>query len=78
MVFERAIAQVITVDKNPAFPKATKELIIAKNLPEIVKLQQIKYLNNIVEQDHCGIKRESGCRRDSSNTIRRTSEGMKS
>jgi transposase-like protein len=51
------IPRVITVDKNPAYPKAIKELIAAKKLPEIVKLRQIKYLNNIVEQDHRGIKR---------------------
>ena len=49
--------RVITVDKNPAYPKAIKELIAAKKLPEIVKLRQIKYLNNIVEQDHPCIKR---------------------
>ena len=49
--------RVITVDKNPPYPKAIKELIAAKKLPEIVKLRQIKYLNNIVEQDHRGIKR---------------------
>ena len=47
----------ITVDKNPAYPKAIKELIAAKKLSEIVKLKQIKYLNNIVEQDHRSIKR---------------------
>ena len=45
------------MDKNPAYPKAIKELKAAKKLPEIVKLRQIKYLNNIVEQDHRGIKR---------------------
>lgn len=49
--------RVITVDKNLAYPKAKKELKAAKKLPEIVKLRQIKYLNNIVEQDHRGIKR---------------------
>lgn len=36
--------QVITVDKNPAYPQAIKELKAAKKLPEIVKLRQIKYL----------------------------------
>jgi len=49
--------RVITVDKNPAYPKAIKELKSAKKLPDIVKLRQIKYLNNIVEQDHRAIKR---------------------
>ena len=49
--------RVITVDKNPAYPKAIQELIAAKKLPQIVKLRQSKYLNNIVEQDHRAIKR---------------------
>ena len=49
--------RVINVDKNPAYPKAVKELIIAKKVTRIVKLRQTKYLNNIVEQDHRGIKR---------------------
>lgn len=49
--------RVITVDKNPAYPKALKELKSAKKLPEIVKLRQLNYLNNLVEQDHRGIKR---------------------
>jgi transposase-like protein len=45
------------VDKNPAYSKAIKELKAAKKLPEGVKLRQSKYLNNIVEPDHRGIKR---------------------
>ena len=69
--------RVITVDKNPAYPKAIKELIAAKKLPEIVKLRQIKYLNNIVEQDHRGIKRlvRPGMGFGSFNTARRTIRG---
>jgi len=42
--------RVITVNKNPAYPKASKELKAAKKLPEIVKLRQIKSLNNIVNK----------------------------
>ena len=49
--------RVITVDKKPAYSKALKEFIAAKKLPEIVKLRQIKYLKNIVEQDHLWIRR---------------------
>ncbi len=33
------IPRVLTVDKNPAYPKAIKELKSAKKLPEIVKLR---------------------------------------
>ena len=71
------IPRVITVDKNPAYPKAIKELKAAKKLPEIVKLRQIKYLNNIVEQDHRGIKRlvKPGMGFGSFNTARRTIRG---
>jgi IS6 family transposase len=69
--------RVITVDKNPAYPKAIKELKAAKKLPDIVKLRQIKYLNNIVEQDHRGIKRlvKPGMGFGSFNTARRTIRG---
>ena len=68
---------VITVDKNPAYPKAIKELKAAKKLPEIVTLRQSKYLNNIVEQDHRGIKRlvKPGMGFGSFNTARRTIRG---
>jgi transposase-like protein len=49
--------RVITVDKNAAYPKAIDELKVDKELPQKVELRQKKYLNNIVEQDHRGIKR---------------------
>ena len=47
----------ITVDKNPAFPKAITELKKEGTLAKDCKLRRIKYLNNIVEQDHRFIKR---------------------
>ena len=49
--------RVITVDKNPAYPAAIKELKEEGFLPEACEVRQIKYLNNIVEQDHRFIKR---------------------
>ncbi len=49
--------QIITVDKNVVYPKAIDELKKKKELPKKVKLRQKKCLNNIVEQDHRGIKR---------------------
>jgi IS6 family transposase len=49
--------RVITVDKNPASPKALTELKEAGTLPPWSELRQIKYLNNLVEQDHRFIKR---------------------
>ena len=42
--------RVITVDKNPAYPTAIKELKEEGFLPKACKVRQIKYLNNIVKQ----------------------------
>ena len=69
--------RVITVDKNAAYPKAIKELQAKKELPKKVKLRQKKYLNNIIEQDHRGIKRlvKPGMGFGSFNTARRTLKG---
>ncbi|MBJ7987686.1 IS6 family transposase [Bacillus cereus] len=62
--FKKALAfsyvskpRVITVDKNPAYPVAIQELKEEKHMPEGIQLRQVKYLNNIVEQDHRFIKR---------------------
>jgi transposase, IS6 family len=48
---------VITVDKNPAYLIAIQELKEEKQMPEGIQLRQVKYLNNIMEQDHCFIKK---------------------
>jgi transposase, IS6 family len=47
----------ITVDKNAAYPKAVAEMKKDRQLWRFSKLRQVKYLNNIVEQDHRRIKR---------------------
>jgi transposase-like protein len=47
----------IIVDKNPAYPIAIHELKNEKKLSKRVEIKQVKYLNNIVEQDHMSIKR---------------------
>ena len=47
----------LTVDKNAAYPSATKAMKKAGELWRFAKLRQVKYLNNIVEQDHRRIKR---------------------
>jgi transposase, IS6 family len=49
--------RVITVDQNPAYPKALTELKAEGTLPPQSALRQVKYLNNLVEQDHRFIKR---------------------
>jgi len=43
--------RVINVDKTAAYPKALAELKANGVLPEAVKLRQVKYLNNLIEQD---------------------------
>src|SRR5437879_4113156 len=49
--------RVINVDKNAAYPKAIADLKAAGALPDHVELRQVKYLNNLIEQDHRFIKR---------------------
>src|SRR6202161_3273675 len=62
--FRKALAQphtvnprTITVDKNAAYPKATTEMKTDGELWRRSRLRQVKYLNNIVEQDYRRIKR---------------------
>jgi len=62
--FREALAQpravnprTITVDKNPAYPRAVTDMRRAGELWRFSRLRQRKYLNNIVEQDHRPIKR---------------------
>jgi transposase-like protein len=50
----------ITVDKNPSYPKAVAEMKNDAELWRRSRLRQVKYLNNIVEQDHRRIKRLTG------------------
>ena len=49
--------KVINTDKNPAYPLAIKKLKSSKKLSKSTSLRQIKYLNNIIEQDHRSIKK---------------------
>jgi transposase-like protein len=49
--------RVITVDKNAAYPKAFTELKVEGHISKQCALRQIKYLNNLIEQDHRFIKR---------------------
>ncbi|MGX2959613.1 IS6 family transposase [Peribacillus sp. JNUCC 23] len=62
--FKKALAvchsttpRVVTVDKNPAYPLAIEQLKEEKMMPEGIQLRQVKYLSNIVEQDHRFIKK---------------------
>jgi len=49
--------RVINVDQNAAYPGAIHDLKQDGLLPEDCQLRPVKYLNNIVEQDHRFIKR---------------------
>jgi transposase-like protein len=44
--------RVINVDKNAAYPKALAVLNAEGHLPERCELRQVKYLNNLIEQEH--------------------------
>ncbi|EJR62445.1 hypothetical protein IIO_02376 [Bacillus cereus VD115] len=62
--FKKALAvsyvskpRVITVDKNPAYPTAIQTLKEEKHMPKSINLRQVRYLNNMVEQDQCFIKK---------------------
>lgn len=62
--FRKALAQphtvnprTITVDKNAASPKAAAEMKRDGELWRRSRLRQVKYLNNIIEQDHRRVKR---------------------
>ena len=72
--------RVINVDKNPAYPPAVKRLKKDEDLPRKTKLRAVKYLNNMVEQDHRGIKHLVKPRMGfgSFNTARRTLKGYES
>ena len=51
------IPRVINIDKNPALSCSLEQLKSEGLLPKKVKIRPVKYLNNIVEQDHRFIKK---------------------
>lgn len=68
----------ISVDKNASYPEAFTSSQDEKVLPKDCKLRRVKYLNNIIEQDHRFIKkkvRASQCFK-SFHTAERTLEGI--
>ncbi len=48
--------EVVTIDKNGANTAALAERNTGKEADDYIKVRQNKYLNNLVEQDHCNIK----------------------
>jgi IS6 family transposase len=74
----RRLPFTISVDKNAAYPEAFTTSQMDKVLPHDCKLRRVKYLNNIIEQDHRFIKkkvRASQCFK-SFHTAERTLEGI--
>ena len=68
----------ISVDKNAAYPEAFSASQEDRTVPQDCKLRRVKYLNNVVEQDHRFIKkkvRASQCFK-SFHTAERTLEGI--
>jgi transposase-like protein len=49
--------RVINVDGNPAYPRAVDELKRTRELGQRCRCRPVRYLNNVVEQDHRAIKR---------------------
>jgi len=48
----------ISVDKNAAYPAAFYTSQAEKIVPKDCKLRRVKYLNNVIEQDHRFIKKK--------------------
>jgi transposase-like protein len=70
----------ISVDKNAAYPEAFSTSQAEKIVPKDCKLRRVKYLNNVIEQDHRFVKkkvRASQCFK-SFHTAERTLEGIES
>jgi IS6 family transposase len=68
----------ISVDKNAAYPEAFSTSQVERIVPNDCKLRRVKYLNNVIEQDHRFVKkkvRASQCFK-SFHTAERTLEGI--
>jgi transposase, IS6 family len=68
----------ISVDKNAPYPEAFTTSRVERIVPEDCKLRRVKYLNNVIEQDHRFIKkkvRASQCFKHF-HTAERTLEGI--
>jgi len=70
----------ISVDKNAAYPEAFSTSQEERVVPQDCQLRRVKYLNNVIEQDHRFIKkkvRSSQCFKRF-HTAERTLEGIES
>ena len=53
---QRRAPETITLDGYAASHRAVRELRVDGSLPSGTKLRSSKYLNNLIEQDHRGVK----------------------
>jgi transposase-like protein len=77
---QRRLPFSISVDKNAAYPEAFTLSQEEKILPSDCKLRRVKYLNNMIEQDHRFIKKKVRASQNfkSFHTAARTLEGIES
>jgi transposase-like protein len=70
----------ISVDKNAAYPEAFSASQAERFVPKDCKLRRVKYLNNVIEQDHRFIKKKVGASQcfKSFHTAERTLAGIES
>lgn len=74
----RRLPFTIGTDKHASYPEAFATSVKEKVLPRDCKLRRVKYLNNVIEQDHRAIRRRwraMQCFR-SFHTAERTIEGV--
>ena len=76
----RRLSFSISVDKNAAYPEAFSSSQAEKIVPPDCKLRRVKYLNNVIEQDHRFIKKKVGASQcfKRFQTAERTLEGIES
>ena len=68
----------ISVDKNAAYPEAFSTSQAERLVPKDCKLRRVKYLNNVIEQDHRFVKKKARAAQcfKSFHTAERTLEGI--
>lgn len=74
----RRLPLTIGTDKHASYPEAFATSVAEKVLPPDCKLRRVKYLNNVIEQDHRAVRRRRRamqCFR-SSRTAERAVEGI--
>ena len=78
MAEHRRLPFSISVDKNATYPEAFSTSKEKRVMPKDCKLRRVEYLNNVIEQDYCAVRRRwraMQCFR-SFQTAERTLEGV--